>query len=283
MNYNLIGKVVLITGAAGGIGAASARALYEAGANLVLTDMSQDSVDQLAREFNEKRVLALALDVTDFEAIKTVVGRVVEQFGKLDILFSNAGISWRRSASTVFSCDEKEFERIVEVDLLGVFRTIKASLPEIIRNKGQVLVTSSTYAFVNGCLNSPYATSKAGIEMLTRSLRSELAGKGATASVLYPGWTSTAIAEVAFGGDPLVTKINKAAYPSLLRQPVSPEKVAEGAVKGLRKRKPRITVPVRWIPLSIMRGVFSIITDWYLEKNPKFHEMLYQLEQDQTT
>ena len=117
--------------------------------------------------------------------------------------------------------------------------------------------------------------------MLTRSLRAELAGKGATASVLYPGWTATAIAEVAFGGDPLVTKMNKAAYPSLLRQPVTPEKVAEGVVKGLRKRKPRINVPARWIPLSIMRGVFNIVTDRYLERTPKFHEILYQLEQEQ--
>ena len=118
MYYDLKNKVILITGAAGGIGAASARALYKAGANLVLTDISRKSVNILAREFVPNRVLAVSLDVTDYKATQKVVKNAVDKFGKLDIVFANAGISWRNTAQTILSCEEKEFERIIEVDLL---------------------------------------------------------------------------------------------------------------------------------------------------------------------
>ena len=125
--YDLNGKVVLITGATGGIGAASARALYTKGANLVLTDLSQQSLDLLAAEFDPARVLALPLDVTDAAASKAVVLQTVEHFGRLDIAFANAGIAWRNNPATIASCDEAEFEKIIDVDLFGVWRTLRAA------------------------------------------------------------------------------------------------------------------------------------------------------------
>ena len=80
------------------------------------------------------------------------------------------------------------YEKVIEVDLLGAVRTIKAALPEIIRNRGYILITASIYAFCNDVINSAYA-SKAAVEMLGRSLRLELAPEGAAAGVLYPGWS----------------------------------------------------------------------------------------------
>ena len=158
--YSLKGKTLFITGAAGGIGAAVAREAYGRGANLILTDITQESVDTLANEFDASRVLPLALDVTDFEATQGVISKGVETFGHVDICFANAGISWRGDPATVFSCDPDEFRRIVDVDLFGVFYSVKACLPEIVRNSGFIMVTSSVYAFTNGMANAPYATSK---------------------------------------------------------------------------------------------------------------------------
>ncbi|XID74304.1 SDR family NAD(P)-dependent oxidoreductase [Alkanindiges sp. WGS2144] len=278
MHYSLQGKVVLITGAAGGIGAATARALYQKGANLVLTDMSQALVDELAAEFDPNRVLVLSLDVTDMAATKSVVQQAVEQFGRLDIAFANAGISWRNEPATVFSCDEAEFEKIIEVDLLGVWRTIKATLPEIMRNQGQILVTASIYAFMNGMVNAPYAASKAAVEMLTRSLRAELAGTGATASVLYPGWVATPIAKIAFGGNDIATKLIELGFPAPLRRPIQPEEIADAVVKGLQARKPRIIAPLRWVPFSMLRGAFNMVTDWHLERQQKMQALIRKLE-----
>lgn len=115
MKYDLNKKVVLITGAAGGIGAATAREFYALGANLVLTDMQQEAVDKLASEFEASRVLPLALDVTDAVATKDVVQKTIKHYGHLDIAFANTGISWRDGASTIASCNEAEFDKIVEV------------------------------------------------------------------------------------------------------------------------------------------------------------------------
>ena len=193
--------------------------------------MQQEAVDKLASEFEASRVLPLALDVTDAVATKDVVQKTIKHYGHLDIAFANAGISWRDGASTIASCNEAEFDKIVEVDLLGVWRTVRAALPEVTRNKGQILITSSVYCFVNGMANAPYAASKAAVEMLGRCLRTEIAYTGATASVVYPGWTATPIAKVAFGGNATVTKMIEAAFPAWLRKPISPEYMAQAIVK----------------------------------------------------
>lgn len=278
MKYDLTGKVVLITGAAGGIGAATARELYAHGATLVLADLQQSAVDELAAEFHPSRVLPVALDVTDADATKAVVGKTVERFGRLDVAYANAGISWREGASTIACCDEAEFEKIIEVDLLGVWRTIRAALPEVIRNKGQILITSSVYSFFNGMANAPYAASKAGVEMLGRCLRAEIAYTGATAAVVYPGWTATPIAKVAFGGNATVTKMNEVGLPAWLRRPISPEHMGRAIAKGIQRRRPRIFAPLRWVPFSLARGAFNVITDAMVVRHRQLQELLQQLE-----
>ena len=286
-NYDLDGKVILITGAAGGIGAATARALYAAGARLVLTDLRQADVDKLAVELGDaasrqQRLLAMALDVADLAACKAAVAHAVEHFGRLDVVFANAGISWRAEPATMLSCDEAEFERIVAVDFLGVWRIVKAALPEIARHQGQVLVTSSIYAFMNGAVNAPYAASKAAIEMLARSLHAELGSCGASAAVLYPGWVSTPIARVAFGGHDLATRMMEQGFPAPLRQPVPPERVASAVVRGLRKRQARIVVPGRWWPLLWLRGLLAPLMDGYLRRHRGIQPLMRELEQRQT-
>ena len=278
MSYDLRDKVVLVTGAAGGIGAATAQALYDRGACLVLTDMTQASVDALAARFAADRVLPLALDVTDAAASAEVVRHTVERFGRLDVSFANAGIAWRDAPATVASCDPAEWEKIVAVDLFGVWRTFKASLPEVIRNQGQVLITASIYAFLNGMANSPYAASKAAVEMFGRALRVELAGTGASASVLYPGWVTTPMTRLVFGGHDTATRFLQTALPSFLRHPIEPDAVAAAVVKGLESRRPRIIVPARWAPLSWLRGVFGALTDRYLAGNQRLTAIVRELE-----
>ena len=276
--YSLKGKTLFITGAAGGIGAAVAREAYGRGANLILTDITQESVDTLANEFDASRVLPLALDVTDFEATQGVISKGVETFGHVDICFANAGISWRGDPATVFSCDPDEFRRIVDVDLFGVFYSVKACLPEIVRNSGFIMVTSSVYAFTNGMANAPYATSKAAVEQMTRSLRCELAGTGATAGVLYPGWVSTPIAKVAFGGHALATQMIDTAFPAFMRQPISPEALAAKAVKGMEKRAFATLAPGFWSLFSWFRGPYAKLSDLVLGSNKKLHRLTRELE-----
>lgn len=188
--YNLAERTVIITGAAGGIGAATARELVARGASVTLVDLSQNAVTALAKSLPTGRALAHAADVTSLEQMTEAIHATKQHFGKVDVVFANAGIA-NDPPTTLAAADLDAYERVINVDLHGVIRTIKPALPEIIANQAHVLITASVYAFVNGVANSAYAASKAAVEMLGRSLRLELAPHGASAGVLYPGWVAT--------------------------------------------------------------------------------------------
>ncbi|MFE7837074.1 short-chain dehydrogenase/reductase [Streptomyces sp. NPDC057474] len=275
--YSLSNKTVLITGAAGGIGAASARALHALGANLVLAGRNASSVADLARELGEERVLSLSVDVTDWAALQNAVACTVDRFGVLGVVFANAGVGPDVPA-TIATIDPELFERIIEVDLLGVWRTVRASLPQIVANRGHVLVTASTYAYINGAANAPYAASKAAVEQFTRALRVELAMHGATAGVLYPGWVETAMSRPAFGGHDLTTRMRAAAFPRPLAAAISPDAVARRVVQGIERRATSITAPRRWQPVGILRGVVNPLTDRVLTRHTRLQPLLRALE-----
>ena len=273
---DLSGKVVFITGAAGCIGWAVASALYARGATLVLTDMTQQAVDARAVHLDPQRVLPLALNVVDTAATQAAVDATLARFGRLDIVFANAGIA-ARTPTTVANMDAQEFEQIVDVNLMGVYRTVKACLPHVVKAQGHVLINASIYAFVNGMLNAPYAISKAGVEMFGRALRAELAGTGATVGVLFPGFTTTSITHAVSGGDTLATAMYRHVFRGPLGKMIKPELVAQAAVDGMERRAPRILVPRLWAPISALRGLLNILTDHALEHDKRLHTMVRQL------
>ena len=277
MTFPLHEKVILITGAGGGIGAACARAFHAAGARLVLTDATLAPAAALAAQLGNERTLALALDVTDRAAADVVVAEAVHRFGGIDMVFANAGIA-ADPPTTIAKMDERLFEKVIEVDLLGVWRTVRACLPQIIERRGHVLITASIYAYLNGVVNAPYAMSKAGIESFGRALRTELAGTGATAGVLYPGWVDTAIARVAFGGNATATELVAEICPWPYKRQIQPEQVAKAVLRGVVARAPRIMVPRRWVPLSLFRGVLNVLTDWTFDRHARLHALVRKLE-----
>ena len=165
------------------------------------------------------------------------VAEVVERFGGLDVAVANAGIAQKQFA-TVRGISGEEWERVFEVDLLGVWRTVRAALPQIVERKGQMVVVSSVYAFANGIGNSPYAVAKAGVESLGRALRVELAPHGASATVAYFGWVDTKLVQDAFaqedgGADPR-------AQPRLPAEADHAGRGGRGLVRGIEERAPRI-------------------------------------------
>ncbi|MET0191149.1 MAG: short-chain dehydrogenase/reductase [Pseudonocardia sediminis] len=275
-HHPVAGRTVLITGAAGGIGTATARALHARGARVVLTDRTRDDVAPLAAELGS-RALAVAADVTDHDSVRAAVDAAVAEFGSLDVVFANAGIAGR--PSTVAAGDPDEFERVVDVDLLGVWRTVRAALPHVIAARGYVLCCASIYGFVNGVVNTPYAMSKAGVEQLGRALRVELAIHGASAGVLAPGWIRTPIADVAFGGDPLVSALRRRAYPGPLGNAISPDRVATAVVRGIEGRAARIVVPRRWAPVSALRGLVNPVLDGWLERDATIQDAIRKLDE----
>lgn len=274
--YDLTGKVILITGATGGIGTAGARALTAQRAKLVLVDLSDDAVTALATELPAGSSLPIAADVTDLGQMSAAVDKTVAEFGHLDVVWANAGIA-NNPPVTLATADLTAYEKVIEVDLLGVIRTIKPALPQIIENQGQVIVTGSGYSFINAVLNSAYGASKAGVEMLARSLRAELVPSGASASVLYPSWTKTPITD-STKSDELVDQLFKRAFRGPLGHFSEPEVVAAGLVTGLQKRSPRIFAPRPWAAYSALRGVLNPLTDSVLNRDKTVHRLIRQLE-----
>jgi NAD(P)-dependent dehydrogenase (short-subunit alcohol dehydrogenase family) len=278
MTYPLTNKVVLITGATSGIGMATATALHARGANVVLTGRRQEVLDELALKLGE-RALAMTADVTDRQAIDAVVTAAADRFGGLDIVIANAGISVE-VPTTIAAVDEQEFERVIDVDLLGAWRTVRAALPQVIARRGHVVVTASVYAFANGAASAAYAMSKAALEQFGRALRAELAPHGATAGVLYPGWTTTPLANPVFGGNAVATELFRRGWPAPLRAPITAERVAAATVRGIERRSARIIVPNRWIFFSVLRGIVNPLVDHRIERNPKIRELVLELEHD---
>ena len=259
-------KVVVVTGASSGIGAAVARALAGRGAKVVLVARSQDRLETVAATLPDQRVLPLPADVSDLAQMRSVAERTVAEFGRIDVVFANAGIATDPPVP-IAGADVESYERVIEVDLLGVWRTVKACLPEVVGNQGYVLVTASFYAFFNGLLNSAYAASKAGVEMFGRSLRAELSHTGARAGVLYPGWVVTPLSYPVRGGNPAVSQMVDRVFRGPLGTFIQPEQVARAVVAGIEKRAPRIFVPKVWAPVSLMRGVVNLGSDAWLGRD----------------
>ena len=275
----LSGKAALITGAGSGIGAATARLLHEKGCKVVLLDLTGQEIEKLANELGSSNAVAVECDVTSRSQLDGAVEVAIERFGGVDIAFANAGIACD-PPTTMRGMDEGTFERIIEVDLLGVTRTVQACLPQIVSRQGHILVTASTSAFINGMANIPYGIAKAGVEMLARSLRVELALSGASAGVLIPCWTRTPIAESALGGHAVAAELVRRGFPFFLRQPISAQTVAGGAVRAIERRAASVYRPRRWALISLVRGIFNPVSDYALARNRPIQNLLMQLEQE---
>jgi NAD(P)-dependent dehydrogenase (short-subunit alcohol dehydrogenase family) len=272
--YGLDGKVALITGGAQGIGLATARALAARGASVVIVDLDPARTEEAAAGIGP-RALGIAADVTDAAAMERTVAAVVERFGGLDVVVANAGIASR--PSTARAADPVAFERVIEVNLLGVWRTVRAALPEVVRRRGHVVVVASVYAFVNGIGNAPYAMAKAGVEQLGRTLRVELARHGASASVAYFGFIDTEMVHQAIDADPLVDEM-LATFPKVLHKRLPPAKAGAAIVRGIERRSPRIIRPRRWIAMSVLRGVLNPLIDRQMERDEKGQAILRKLD-----
>ena len=260
---NVSGRVALVTGAARGIGYETARLLHARGASVALADLDLDLVQAAAAQIGGERTLAVAADVTDTSAIEAAVSETVERFGGLDVVVANAGIA--PPTATVRVIDPEAYERVIEVDLLGVWRTVRAGLPHVIERRGHVVVVASIYAFFNGALASPYAMSKAGVEQLGRALRVELVPHGASASVAYFGFIDTQMVRESFA-DPVAHQFEES-MPALLTRRLPPSAAGEAIVRGIERRAPRIIAPRWWRAFSALRGLINPLFDARLERD----------------
>jgi NAD(P)-dependent dehydrogenase (short-subunit alcohol dehydrogenase family) len=272
--YSLHGKVALVTGAARGIGYETARQIHMRGGSVAVLDLDAEEAREAAERIGE-RAFGIGADVTDHGAMMAAVAETVERFGGLDVAVANAGIAQSKMATTR-AIPTEEWERVFEVDLLGVWRTCRAALPQIVERKGQLVLISSVYAFVNGMINSPYAVAKAGVESMGRTLRTELMPQGASATVGYFGWVDTKL--VQDGMEQEDAGRLRELSPEWLLKRITPEEAAAGLVRGIEERVPQVFVPKWWRWVSRFRGVLMPLLDRRMERDEAMAGFLRDLD-----
>ena len=238
----LQGQVVLVTGAASGIGAATALELLHRGALPVLVDCDAEPLARMAERCGPG-TLHLVVDVTDLAAMEHAVAQTLTHHGRIDAVFANAGVA---AFGPLAHVDPQAWKRCVEVNVFGVFNTVRAALPAVMQARGYVLINASVSSFAHPPVMSAYAASKSAVEAMGNSWRIELASHGVDVGVMHAGWVRT----------PLVTEGAlhpgfvrlRATMPGPLNGETSPEDAACAIVDGMASRKSRIFIP-GWLRL----------------------------------
>ena len=267
-SWSLQDKTVLITGAARGIGAESARRLASRGARLSLVGLEPELLEQVAAECGD--AASFECDVTDTDQLQSAIDGTLERFGGIDVVMANAGIG---AGGTVRTMDPEAWERVIEVNLFGVVRTIRACLPHIIERRGYVLPVASVAAAIHTPGMSAYAASKAAVEAFGNSLRGEVAHLGVGVGVAYFSWIDT---EMVRGADEMpATKFmrSKMRGPAGKIWPVS--EAGDAVAEGIERRARRIIVPRSFRSILLARMAFARLTERTASKDvPEFVRLM---------
>lgn len=257
---NVRGKVVLVTGAARGIGAGVARDLAAKGAKVALVGLEAEELAKVAEECGPDAG-AWEADVTSWSDLEKATAEIVTRYGRIDVVLANAGI-----AATGFtrSIDPAAFERVINVDLLGVWRTVRVTLPHLIESRGYALLVSSAAAIVHIPGNAAYSAAKAGVEAFANSLRAEVRHLGVAVGVVHPTWIATDMVNSA-DEHPVFGKIRGSS--GGLASKTYPLSLAVDLISaGVAKRARVVHVP-GWVGVAkLFRALLPRLVEWQSRK-----------------
>jgi NAD(P)-dependent dehydrogenase (short-subunit alcohol dehydrogenase family) len=234
------GQVVVVTGAARGVGALLARKLAAHGARLALVGLEPDELNSVAASLGADAATWTA-DVTDRKAMAKVAGEVVAHFGRVDVVVANAGVA---TAGPFLDSDPDAFDRVIHVNLLGSIATARAFLPALIASRGYLLQIASLAAITPAPLMAAYCASKSGVEAFAHSLRAEMGHQGVTVGVAYLSWTDTDMVRGADQDEALRDLRARLPWPANRTYPLDP--AVDRLVAGIVRRSPHVYAQ-RWL------------------------------------
>jgi NAD(P)-dependent dehydrogenase (short-subunit alcohol dehydrogenase family) len=255
MSWDLRGKTIFITGAARGIGAETARRVAARGANAALVGLEPEELARVAVQCGTGAAW-FECDVTDRDGLERAVEGAVDRFGGIDVVAANAGIA---PMGTVRSIDPRAFERTVEVNLLGVWRTVRSCLPRVMERKGYVLVTASLAAAVHSPGLAAYSAAKAGAEAFADSLRVEVKRLGVDVGVAYFAFIDTDMVRGADAHPTLGSLRQDTLGPLGRTYPVSA--VGKAMADGIERRRRWIVVPPSARATLILRTLLQPLVE----------------------
>jgi len=272
--YDLAGKVVLITGGNGGIGAATARTLLDRGARVAIADIDPETAGR-AEELHSSNAFGCVADVRDRASLDDAVAQTIERFGGIDIVIANAGLLAK--AATLQNTPVADIESTLAVNVTGVANTVAAALDAVIASRGQVVLISSVFAFINGMGTIPYAMSKAAVEQLGRGLRVELAAHEVSVLTAYFSLVDTDMIKHGVDEDDVVTELLSSLPKPMLKR-VSPTSAATALVDGIEQRSVRVIHPGLWRPVSALRGLLGPVLDARFAADRRILDVLARLD-----
>lgn len=234
----LQGKVVFITGAARGIGAAVAAEAAARGARVALSGLEPDELAARASELGPGHA-SFDCDVTEIDSVQAAVDGTVEELGGIDVVLANAGIG---TYGTAEKGDPEAWIRTIDINLNGAYRTVHAALPHVLERRGYIGVVASVSSFAPLAGMSAYSASKAGVEAFTRALRQEVGFRGVAAGAIHPSWIDTDMVRDSERDLASFREI-RAKLPWPASSTTSVDLCAKAIVDGIEQRKARVFVP----------------------------------------
>jgi NAD(P)-dependent dehydrogenase (short-subunit alcohol dehydrogenase family) len=247
---SLAGKTVLVTGAARGIGAELARQAAAAGARVALLGLEPEKLAPLAAELGEPHTWA-ECDVTDQDAMDAAVAQTIEAHGGIDVVVANAGIA---NHGTVAVSPPSAVAKVIEVNLVGVVRTVTSTLSAVTARRGHYLLVSSAAAFTILPGMTAYSASKAGVEQFANGLRLEMAHKGVTVGSAHPIWIDTDMVRD-LRQDLASFRQNQRRMPGPLGKDLSVRDCAAAMIDGIERRARKVYIPRSIAVLSALRSL----------------------------
>lgn len=238
MKRDLVGRRLVVTGAARGIGENVARLAVARGARVALIGLEADRLRSLADALGPSASWCEA-DVRDGAALRTAIDEGAEVMGGIDLVVANAGVV---AYGTVRQADEDSFARVLDINLNGTFRTLKYATPHLERSRGHVIVVASALSFLALPSMASYGASKAGVEMLALAYRQEVAHLGITVGLVHPSWIDTDLVRSAESDLPSFARLrDELPYPGNIKTSV--DKAAGAIVNALVNQRARVYVP----------------------------------------